>query len=95
MGVTLDYSYEYGGTIQTVKPNSAAAKAGLKVGDSILEVAGAPVGQFGDRLYEVWRQYAYDEDGKVEFLIVYEDDATGENRYYYPEITLDPLSTTN
>ena len=62
----------------------AAETAGLKVGDHILEVDGAPVGQFGDRLYEVWRQYVYSKDGTVELLIAYDDPSTGQPRYYYP-----------
>jgi hypothetical protein len=57
------------------------------VGDAILEVDGAPVGVFGDRTYEIWRQYVYSISGLVEFLIAYGDD-NDQPRYYYPQIQL-------
>ncbi len=41
LGTTVLYSYEAGATIQTIKNGSPAQNAGLKVGDHILETAGA------------------------------------------------------
>jgi len=93
LGATVNYSYEAGATIASIKPGSAAETAGLKVGDHILEVDGAPVGQFGDRLYEVWRQYVYSKDGTVELLIAFDDPSTGQPRYYYPKVKLKDLTT--
>ena len=46
LGTKVSYSYDSGATIQAIKPGSPAANAGLKVGDMILEVDGAPIGQW-------------------------------------------------
>lgn len=66
----------------------AAEGAGLRVNDMILEVAGAPIGQFGPRQYVAWRQYNYDKDGVVELLVAFRDPASGQLRYFYPEVKL-------
>ena len=95
LGADVNYSYGSGATIEHIKNGKAAQRSGLKVGDCILEVDGAPVGKFGDRLYEVWRQYIYSPTRKVEFLICFEDESTGELRYFYPEIELDDLTRPN
>jgi len=93
LGAGVTYSYGGGATIATLKPGGAAAAAGLKVGDHILEVDGAPVGVFGDRVYEVWRQYVHSKDEEVEFLVAFDDPSTGQARYYYPKIKLTKLTT--
>lgn len=95
LGATVQYSYESGGTIKTIKAKGAAEKAGLKVGDMILEVDGAPVGVFGDRTYEIWRQYVYSKDGVVELLVCFKDPASGQFKYYYPKVQLDKHTTEN
>lgn len=89
----LWYSYEAGATIQAISDGSPADNSGLKVYDNILEIDGAPLGVFGDRVYEIWRQYLYSKDGKVELLVCFDDPSTGEPRYYYPEIQLKQKST--
>ena len=63
------------------------------MGDSILEVDGPPIGQFGDRLYELWRQYVFSKTGQVELLVCYVD-AAGDFRYYYPLVQLDDLGSS-
>ena len=95
LGVDVSYSAQAGGTVVAVKSGSPAEAAGLKVGDHILEVDGAPVGQLGDRLYEIWRQYTYSKDGTVELLVAFDDFSTGQPRYYYPKIKLKDLATGN
>lgn len=90
LGADVRYSSN-GARIVRIKPDSAALSNGLRVGDIILEVEGAPVGRFGTRTYEVWRQYIYDRDGKVEFCIAIP--SQGSYRYYYPEIKLKPRTT--
>ena len=45
------------------------------------------------RVYEIWQQYTYDKDGKVEFLICYRNSTDGQLKYYYPEIQLTERST--
>ena len=92
LGVDVDYSNNNGATIQTVKDGKPAADAKLQVRDSILEVNGAPVGQFGDRLYEIWRQFVFLPSARSEFLVQFQDPATGESRFYYPVIILDDLA---
>ena len=94
LGVSLSYSEEGGATILTVNSGSAADKAGLRVGDHILEVDGAPIGQFGDRAYEVWKQYSYSKDDTVEMLIGFPDPGTGELRYFYPQVKLDKRTSS-
>jgi S1-C subfamily serine protease len=91
LGVNVSYS-SAGVTIEDILPGKQAEKAGLQVGDIILEVDGAPVGVFGDRTYEFWRQYSYSKTGNVEFLISFGEDAQGQFKYYYPIIQLDPLT---
>jgi PDZ domain len=94
LGVSIQYSLDFGAAIQAIKPGKAADKAHLQVGDSILEVDGAPIGQFGDRLYELWRQYVFSKTGQVELLVCYVD-AAGDFRYYYPLVQLDDLGSSN
>ena len=89
LGVVVKYSHDRGATITSVDRGKSADQAGLRPGDMILEVGGAPVGKIGGRIYGVWRQYAFDSDGTIEFLVCYEG-ADGDLRYYYPEITLTP-----
>jgi S1-C subfamily serine protease len=93
LGVNVQYSYDYGATITKVHPGGAAATAGLKVGDLIHEVGGAPVGVFNDRVYEIWRQFPYLRPNKVEFLVVYRDSPTKPWKYYYPIIELEVLGS--
>jgi C-terminal processing protease CtpA/Prc len=95
LGANVTYSAQAGGTIAAIKTGGSAATVGLKVGDHVLEVDGAPVGQFGDRLYEIWRQYLYSKDGTVELLIAFDDPATGRPRYYYPKVKLSDLSASS
>lgn len=89
LGIRMDYFGQFGelNSITSVKPGSAAENV-LKVGDVILEVDGAPVGQIGERLYEPWRQYIYSKDGKIELLVAYFDPTSGDYRFYYPEVQL-------
>jgi membrane-associated protease RseP (regulator of RpoE activity) len=89
IGVSLSYPDEGGAKIEMVSGGGPADKAGLQVGDYILEVDGAPVGQFGDRIYEVWKQYIYSKNGNVELLIGFSDENSGQPRYYYPRVQLD------
>jgi hypothetical protein len=94
LGVNVDYSYNGGALIQHIQPGKAAAGAGLKVGDRILEVDGAPIGVFNGRTYEVWRQYIYSLNGEVELLVHFTSN-NGAARYYYPKIQLTPRTTGN
>lgn len=94
LGADVTYSYGRGATIVSVKSGSVAASAGLKVGDMILEVDGAPIGVFGDRTYEVWQQYKYSKEGKVELLIAF-DRPDGTVGYFYPQLTLTPRQISN
>lgn len=97
LGVTLNYSNDFGGTITSIKQGSAAESAGLQVGDHILEVDGAPVGKLGNtmifRLYECWRQFLYSRTGKVELLVEFGFTPATGHKYYYPEIQLKDLTT--
>lgn len=72
-----------------MKPGGAAARAGLRVGDSILDVAGGPVGRFGRRVYETWPRFGRSGDDTVELLVGTAGEE-GEVRYFYPEVRLDP-----
>ena len=94
LGADVAYSYNNGATIAHITPGKPASEAGLRVGDYILEVDGAPIGVFGDRVYEVWRQYKYSKDNIVEFLVCFRD-ARGHLRYYYPLVTLKKLTSSN
>lgn len=93
LGVDVVYSSN-GAEIVNVKSGTAAANANIKVGDIILEVEGAPVGNFSGRVYEVWRQYVYNKNGEVEFCIAIKKDGGGY-KYYYPKIKLDDRTTGN
>jgi len=95
LGADVRYTYEDGAVITNIKSGSAAESYGLKVGDLILECAGAPVGVFGNRTYEVWRQYDHAKENKAEFLICFLDPTTNRYRYYYPEIELKELTVQN
>jgi hypothetical protein len=95
LGVTISYSYESGATIESLKDGGAAKAAGLQEGDMILEVDGAPIGVFGDRTYELWRQYIYSKDGEVELLVCFQSPTSDEFLYYYPKIKLDKRTGMN
>jgi membrane-associated protease RseP (regulator of RpoE activity) len=95
LGVSATYSPERGATIVALKPGGAAERAGLKRGDSILEVDGSPIGRFGSRTYEGLRRFDRSDDGTVELLVVFQDPESDEPRYYYPEILLDPRASPN
>ena len=94
LGVTADYSYNGGALIQQIHSGKAADLAGLKIGDHILEVDGAPIGVFNGRTYELWRQYVYSLTGKVELLVCFTDQ-NGRFLYYYPTIQLTARTVGN
>lgn len=97
LGVNIDYVGSFGqkNALVAVAPNQAAEKAGLKVGDILLEVDGSPIGQIGNRIYEAWRQYIYSKAGLVELLVAFFDPAINDFRFYYPMVQLDDLSSPN
>jgi len=97
LGIGVTYSQDFGGTITSINQDSAAKKAGLQLGDHILEVDGAPVGKLGNtlshRTYECWRQFLYSRTGKVELLVAFKNQPNSDFSYYYPEVQLDDLTT--
>ncbi|MDB5344340.1 MAG: hypothetical protein JWP89_2717 [Schlesneria sp.] len=81
-----------GAVITKIAAGTAAENAGLRVGDTILEVGGVPVGEFGPRVYYVWMYYKLAKQSNLEFTIAFEDATTGEYKYYYPVIQLDTVA---
>lgn len=88
LGVGVVYSEE-GGKIDNLTPGGAADRAGLKVGDLIMEIDGCPVGQLGDRLYELWRQYFFSPTGDIELLVAFKPSGSQNQKFYYPQFKLD------
>lgn len=89
----LSYSTN-GATIAEITGGSYADQAGLKVGDIILEVDGAPIGKIGPRTFEGWRQYRYSKSGEVELCIAIPQ-SQGGYKYYYPKVKLKERQTSN
>lgn len=88
------FSYTNGAKVITIESGKAAALAGIKVGDEIFEVDGAPVGAFSGRTYQVWRQLNRSKTGKVELLVV-TPQPNGDFGYYYPILELLDISLPN
>jgi C-terminal processing protease CtpA/Prc len=80
--------------VTAVALNSAAAAAGIRVGDRILEVDGAPVGIIGPRAYPLWRQLNRCKPGtSAELLVAFQKN--GNWVYFYPKLTLTDLAHPN
>jgi membrane-associated protease RseP (regulator of RpoE activity) len=90
LGVNGSYEEGTGFYIKSVGPGTAAERAGLKAGDTILEVDGVPVGRYGSRTYFVWKRYPTSSTNRSVQLTITFLDADGSWRYYYPIVELDP-----
>jgi C-terminal processing protease CtpA/Prc len=80
--------------VTAIASNSAAAAAGIRVGDRILEVDGAPVGIVGPRAYPLWRQLNRCKPGaSAELLVAFQKNNNWV--YFYPKLTLTDLANPN
>ena len=95
LGVNLSYSPQAGATIIAIKPGSAAATAGLQVGDHILKVEGARSGSSAIASTRSGVNTSTLRTARLRFLISFDDPSTGQPRYYYPQVKLRGLTTEN
>jgi uncharacterized lipoprotein YbaY len=72
LGAFVELPVEGGAMIRDVEPGSAAQRAGLRAGDTIVNVAGYQVGYVGDRLYDLGDEIRKraDASGRVSLLVL-------------------------
>jgi uncharacterized lipoprotein YbaY len=72
LGAFVELPAEGGAMIRDVEPGSAAQRAGLRSGDTIVNVAGYQVGYVGDRLYDLGDEIRKraDVSGRVSLLVL-------------------------